>query len=90
MASDIEAKVANWIRADYEFRFGSYAFSQDRQDWLVRAERELREALTGEGTLRASAQALGVDTDARESQWRGSKTAKKKKKGPKKRKVKKR
>lgn len=58
---DLKTAVERWIRADWFFRWGPYAFSERAQDIIVQAERELREAATGHQELSGAAQALGVD-----------------------------
>lgn len=57
MASDpieptgLEKAVGQWINAEWEFRCGSMAYRADPAEWLLKAERKLRRALTGKGDL---------------------------------------
>ncbi len=43
--------VRQWIRAEYEFRLGSRAYTKQAEEWLLRSEQRLRRAVTGEREL---------------------------------------
>lgn len=47
----LERAVANWVRADHNFRLGPRAYRGDTQEMLEEAERQLRQALTGKRPL---------------------------------------
>lgn len=47
----LEQAVAEWIRAEWEFRCGVQAYQGNTPDWLSKTERRLRRALTGKGDL---------------------------------------
>ena len=57
--TDLEQAVANWIRAEYQFRLGGSAFQMEQQVWYCRAERRVRKALTGSGSLEEAFQRIG-------------------------------
>lgn len=50
----LEQAAAAWVRAEWEFRCGPNAYRAGTQDWLNKAERKLRRALTGFGDLEAA------------------------------------
>lgn len=47
----VEQAVANWIRAEHNFRLGPRAYRDDTQEMLIEAEKQLRQALTGKRQL---------------------------------------
>lgn len=52
-------RLRRWIKAEWAFRLGPFAFT-DRTTWrYVKAERRLRAALTGKADLYAAAARLG-------------------------------
>ena len=57
-SDDLAGAVANWIRADYEFRLGKQPYRTQTQEWLVKAEVRLRRALTGKGQLESAYKTL--------------------------------
>ena len=48
---ELKELVKLWIRSEYAFRIGDRAFTREAQGWLLTAERRLRRAATGKGTL---------------------------------------
>ena len=48
---DLEQAVANWVRAEWNFRLGPKAYRGDTQEMLLEAEKQLRQALTGKRPL---------------------------------------
>lgn len=61
--------VSNWIRAEYMFRHGPWAYERPWDARLVRAEEQLRQALTGASSLGRAAALLGVDRRGLEAHW---------------------
>jgi hypothetical protein len=59
---DIEQAVANWMRAEYNFRLGPKAYRGDTQDMLLEAEKQLRQALTGKRQLERAYEKLKQGT----------------------------
>lgn len=51
---DVGVAATAWVRADWEFRLGPRAFTRAAQDGLVRAEADLRKAITGRDSLAAA------------------------------------
>lgn len=47
----IEQAVADWIIAEYNFRYGRRAYQKDQTDAIIEAENNLRRALTKKGGL---------------------------------------
>lgn len=83
----VEDAAANYIRAEYQFRFGKYAFSAQAQDWLCDAYGDLCEAVTGEREGKAAGRALGAggeEDDQTRTERRKKRTKKRAKKRTKK------
>lgn len=55
----IVARVQRWIKAEWAFRLGPYAYGDKTTERYVRAERRLRAALTGKANLGEAAKLLG-------------------------------
>lgn len=56
---ELRAAVEAWVRAEYEFRLGGCAFTSQATEWYLKAERQLRRALTGRGDLEEAFVRLG-------------------------------
>lgn len=50
----LKKAVENWVRADFEFRFGEHRYSDFTQALYLRTEEELRKILTGKSDLVAA------------------------------------
>lgn len=59
--SSLKTAVENWIRAEFQFRFGRHAFTAESAEWFEDASAELREALTDEKSLKRAAAELGLE-----------------------------
>ena len=51
MDDHLRRLIANWVRAEWEYRLGSRAYMRVTQEWLETCERRMRRALTGEKAL---------------------------------------
>lgn len=57
----LQEAIEQWVRAEFVFRMGPMAFSDQTANWLVLAEENLRAQVTdGKTDLREAAKALGV------------------------------
>jgi len=52
--------VKLWIRAEYQFRLGNQAYSDETTKWYLRAERRLRRIAAGSSDLEKAAKSIGV------------------------------
>lgn len=60
----LENALAAWIRAEYLFRLGRHAYSDQETEWYEIQTRKLRRALTGFGDLsRAHQQVKAMKTE---------------------------
>lgn len=57
MANDLKELILNWIRVEYNCRFGP---ERENYNALTDAEEEMRRAVTGETELFAAAQKMGL------------------------------
>lgn len=60
---ELKHAIKSWIRADYNFRFGPHCYSAREQTMLVKAEEELREALTGKTDIVKAAEKIKTDVN---------------------------
>jgi len=59
MSIDLKQKIEAWIRAEYIFRVTDRNYTQEAQDWLLQAEDELRQSVTGLTGLSEAGNSLG-------------------------------
>lgn len=57
----IKEAVINWIKCEYAFRSGPYAYTQRTQEYFNDAENKLREVVTGTIDPAEAAKAVGIE-----------------------------
>ncbi len=62
--SKLRSRAEAWVRAEFQFRCGPQAYQDEPTRWFMRAERQLRRAISGCADLREANKAIGgVDYD---------------------------
>ena len=63
MNTDIRKVVEAWIRAEYIFRVSDRNYSFEAQEWLLKAEDDLRMVATGYSGLKQAGEKLGCSSE---------------------------
>lgn len=68
--SKLREAIEAWIRAEFLFRLGPFAYEDEPTKWYLEAEDRMRKAVSGEADLTEAARAIGVEVDELEEQRR--------------------
>jgi hypothetical protein len=63
---ELEQAVAEWIRANYQFKFGKDHYSKEVTEAYVKSETRLRRQLTGKGDLEKAYEVLNEQGEQEE------------------------